>query len=202
MKVFCLLLITLCCSCSIKTTTHCYNEATKNIIYKGLPTPLTISSNKKIIEISTDKETKIERGNTNDKYTLITNQSKEIIVQVKTKNKTEKFHFRVKEIPEALLDFNRPIHNNEIKIDDFITLKSIRCYIPEIDLQISLKIKSMEIIRIDKDHNVYSEKCNVLDSKLIPLAKVGDIYVFNDIIIEYGYSEKTTKKNEVLKIIN
>jgi len=198
---FYLILILFCfCSCSNKTTIHCYNESTKNIIYRGVINPLNISSNKKIISITSDYGI-IEKGSVNEKYNIITNQSEALFVEVETKNKTEKFHFRVKEIPDPILNFNRPVENNEIKIDDFKTIKHITCYIPEIEIDVSLKIISLEIIRISKDNKISKEICKVIDSKLIPKAEVGDIYIFNNIIIEIGNLEKVIVKNEILKII-
>ena len=194
------IILILFCSCSHKTTIHCYNEATKNIIYKGVVNPLNISSNKKIISITSDYGI-VEKGSTNEKYTIITNQSEALFVEVKTKNKSEKFHFRVKEIPEPILNFNRPVENNEIKIDDFKTIKNISCYFPEISIDVHLKIRSLEIIRISKYNLVSRENSKVIDSKLIPIAEVGDIYIFNNIIIEIGNTEKVIVKNEILKII-
>lgn len=188
------------CSCSNKTTIHCYNESTKNIIYKGLVNPLNISSNKKIVSITSDFGI-VEKGSTDNKYTITTNQSESLFVEVKTKNKTEKIHFRVKEIPDPILNFNRPILNNEIKIDDFKTIKHITCYIPEIAIDVSLKIISLEIIRISKENVISKEICKVIDSKLIKLAEVGDIYIFNNIQIKIGNSENVFVKNEILKII-
>jgi hypothetical protein len=201
MKSHYLILIILFYSCSNKTTTHCYNVATKNIIYKGLTTPLIISSNKKIIEISTDKEATIEKGNSNDKFTLLTNQSEDLIINVKTKNTTDKFHFRVKEIPEPIINFNRPIKNNEIKVELFKTIKNISFLIPDISIDFAFRIKTIEIIRISKNNEVFREICNVKDSKLISLAEVGDIFIFDNIVIEYGEPEKIAKKSEILKII-
>ena len=194
------IILILFCSCSHKTTIHCYNEATKNIIYKGVVNPLNISANKKIISITSDYGI-VEKGSTNEKYTIITNQSEALFVEVKTKNKSEKFHFRVKEIPEPILNFNRPVENNEIKIDDFKTIKNISCYFHEISVDVHLKIRSLEIIRISKDNVVSRENSKVIDSKLIPIAEVGDIYIFNNIIIEIGNTEKVIVKNEILKII-
>jgi hypothetical protein len=188
------------CSCSNKTTIHCYNESTKNIIYKGLVNPLNISSNKKIVSITSDYGI-LEKGSTNEKYNIITNQSEALFVEVKTKNKSEKFHFKVKEIPDPILNFNRPVKNNEIKIDDFKTIKNIFCYFPEISIDVPLKISSLEIIRISKDNLVTRENGKVVDSKLIPIAEVGDIFIFNNIIIEIGDTEKVIIKNEILKII-
>jgi len=200
MKSHYLILIILFYSCSNKTTTHCYNAATNNIIYKGVMNPLIISSNKKIIKVES-YNAKIEKGNNKNKYSIITKQSDSIIIVIKTKNKTEKFYFRIKEIPEPTLSFNRPIQNNEIKVDDFKTLKHIACFIPEIEIDVSFRIKNIEIIRISKNNEVYREICNVKDSKLISLAEVGDIYIFDNIVIEYGESEKIDKKSEILKII-
>lgn len=194
------IILILFCSCSQKTTIHCYNEATKNIIYKGVVNPLNISSNKKIISITSDHGI-LEKGGTNEKYTIITNQSESLFVEIKTKNKSEKFHFRVKEIPDPILNFNRPVKNNEIKIDDFKTIKNITFYIPEIAIDVSFKIRSLEIIRISKDNLVSKEVCKIIDSKLIPLAEVGDIYIFNNVQIEIGDSENVVIKNEILKII-
>lgn len=199
MKYFTFILI-LFCSCSHKTTIHCYNETTKNIIYKGIVNPLNISSNKKIISITSNHGI-VEKGSINEKYTIITNQSQALFVEVKTKNKTEKFHFRVKEIPDPILNFNRPVENNEIKIDDFKTIKNITFYIPEIAIDVYFKIRSLEIIRISKDNLVSKEACKIIDSKLIPLAEVGDIYIFNNIQIEIGNTGKVVVKNEILKII-
>lgn len=198
---FYLILIFFCfCSCSNKTTIHCYNESTKNIIYKGLVNPLNISSNKKIVSIISDYGI-VEKGSTNEKYNIITNQSEALFVEVKTKNKTEKFYFRVKEIPDPILNFNRPVKNNEIKIDDFKTIKNITFYIPEIAIDVSFKIISLEIIRISKDNLVSKEACKIIDSKLIPIAEVGDIYILNNVQIEIGDTENVVVKNEILKII-
>lgn len=194
------IILILFCSCSHKTTIHCYNESTKNIIYKGVFNPLNISSNKKIISITSNHGI-IEKGITNEKYSIITNQSESLLIEVKTKNKSEKFHFRVKEIPEPILNFNRPVQNNEIKINDFKTIKKITFYIPEIAIDVSFKIRSLEIIRISKDNLVSKEVCKIIDSKLITLAEVGDIFIFNNIIIEIGNTEKVIVKNEILKII-
>lgn len=194
------IILILFCSCSHKTTVHCYNEATKNIIYKGVVNPLNISSNKKIISITSDYGI-LEKVGTNEKYTIITNQSESLFVEIKTKNKSEKFHFRVTEIPKPIINFNRPVQNNEIKIDDFKTIKNITFYIPEITIDVSFKIRSLEIIRISKDNLVFKEKCQIIDSKLIPLAEVGDIYIFNNVQIEIGDSENVVVKNEILKII-
>lgn len=200
MKYYFYFILIIFCSCSNKTTIYCYNESTKNIIYKGLVNPLNISSNKKIVSITSDYGI-VEKGSTNEKYTIITNQSEALFVEVKTKNKSEKFYFRVKEIPEPILNFNRPVENNEIKIDDFKTIKNISCYIPEISIDVPLKISSLEIIRISKDNLVTRENGKVVDSKLIPRAEVGDIFIFNNIIIEIGDTEKVIIKNEILKII-
>lgn len=194
------IILILFCSCSHKTTIHCYNEATKNIIYKGVVNPLNISSNKKIISITSDYGI-IEKGGTKEKYTIITNQSESLFVEIKTKKKSEKFHFRVTEIPKPIINFNRPVQNNEIKIDDFKTIKNITFYIPEIAIDVSIKIRSLEIIRISKDNLVSKEECKIIDSKLIPIAEVGDIFIFNNIIIEIGNTEKVIVKNEILKII-
>ncbi len=199
LKYYFIILI-LFCSCSNKTTIHCYNETTKNIIYKDIVNPLNISSNKKITSITSDYGI-LEKGSNNEKYTIITNQSEALFIEVRTKNKTEKFHFRVKEIPEPIINFNRPVENNEIKVDDFKTLKNITFYIPEIAIDVSFKIRSLEIIRISKDNLVSKEACKIIDSKLIPLAEVGDIYIFNNIQIEIGNSGKVVVKNEILKII-
>lgn len=193
-------ILILFCSCSNKTTIHCYNESTKNIIYEGLINPLNITSNKKIVSITSNYGI-VEKGSNNNKYTIITTQSEPLFVEVKTKNKTEKFHFRVKEIPDPILNFNRPIENNEIKVDDFKTIKNITFYIPEIAIDVSIKIRSLEIIRISKDNLVSKEACKIIDSKLIPIAEVGDIFIFNNIIIEIGDTEKVIVKNEILKII-
>lgn len=194
------IILILFCSCSNKTTIHCYNESTKNIIYKSLVNPLNISSNKKIVSINSDYGI-LEKGSANEKYTIITNQSEALFVEVKTKNKSEKFHFRVKEILDPILNFNRPIENNEIKVDDFKTIKNITFYIPEIAIDVSFKIRNLEIIRISKDNLISKEACKIIDSKLIPLAEVGDIYIFNDVQIEIGDSENVVVKNEILKII-
>lgn len=199
---FYIILIFFCfCSCSNKTTIHCYNESTKNIIYKGLVNVLNISSNKKIVSLTSDYGI-IEKGSVNEKYNIITNQSGVLFVEVKTKNKTEKFHFRVKEIPDPILNFNRPIKNNEIKIDDFRTIKQINCFIPDIAIDVSLIIKSLEIIRISKNNEVFRENCSVKDSKLIPIAEIGDLYIFNNIIIEIGNTGNVVIKNELLKVID
>ncbi len=199
MKYYFYFILIIFCSCSNKTTIYCYNESTKNIIYKGLVNPLNILSNKKIVSITSDYGI-VEKGSTNEKYNIITNQSEALFVEVKTKNKTEKFHFRVKEIPDPILNFNRPVRNNEIKIDDFKTIKNISCFIPEIAIDVSFKIRSLEIIRITKDNLVSKEACKIIDSKLIPLAEVGDIYIFNNVQIEIGDTENVVVKNEILKI--
>lgn len=201
MKVFCFFFLIILSSCASQTTIHCYNEANKNIVYTGVVAPLNISSNKKIVSITSDKAI-IKKGSNDNIYTLITNQTESLFVEVKTKNKIEKFYFRVEEIPEPIINFDRPIHSNEIKIDDFKTLKTIRCFIPEIAIDIRLRIKSFEIIRITKDNLVFRETCKIHESRLIPAAQVGDIYFFNDIIIDIGESYKTIKKNEILKIID
>lgn len=198
---FYLILIVFCfCSCSNKTTIHCYNESTKNIIYRGVVNPLNISSNKKIVSITSDYGI-VEKGSVNEKYNIITTQSEPLFVEVKTKNKTEKFHFRVKDIPDPILNFNRPVQNNEIKIDDFKTIKNITFYIPEISIDVSIKIRSLEIIRISKDNVISKENGKVIESKLISLAEVGDIYIFSNIHVEIGNKENVIVKNEIFKII-
>lgn len=188
-------------SCASQLTTHCYNESTKNILYRGVSNPLIIDSNRKIKDIRVSHGV-LEKGTKNYHYTFITEHGEHLDIEIYTKNKVEKFGFRVKDIPEPELNYGRPIVNNEIKQGDFITIKNIRCHIPEVPIDIPFRIDSFEIIRITKDNMVYSEYCELKKSTLIPKAEIGDMYIFKDIIIQYGDSGKLSKKSEVFHITN
>jgi hypothetical protein len=188
-------------SCASQLTTHCYNESTKNILYRGVSNPLIIDSNRKIKDIKVSHGV-LEKGTKNYHYTFITEQSEHLDIEIYIQNKVEKFRFRVKDIPEPELNYGRTIVNNEIKQEDFITINSIRCHIPEVPLDIPFRIDSFEIIRITKDNTVFREYCELKKSTLIPKAEIGDMYIFKDIIIQYGDSGKFSKKSEVFQIIN
>jgi len=184
-----LFLLSILSACS-QSKTFCFNSKCNELI-KGFPNPVTIVSNGKLLEVTIDKGT-IEKENDNN-YTIIPGDDTNAIVTVRTRKKTERFYFKVREQAKPIITFGGEI----FKETDSISAKRFRLSRPDIWLwpdaicsDISYRITNMTIIRIDKNKNMTHEFVSKGSSKLMQLAEAGDTYIFMDVKIALTESSK------------
>jgi hypothetical protein len=177
-------------SCASQTIT-CYSNQYK-VFIKGYPNVLTVVSDKKVLEVTTDSGT-VEKLD-NNKYKVTTGDYSSVTIKVRTENKTEEFHFTNREPAPPILTFGGEVFNDTMAI----AAKRFRVSSPGVWLlpeagcsDISLGITEMTVIRIDKDNNMSREAVHGERSKLMALAEPGDTYIFMDVKIVLKLSPQT-----------
>lgn len=190
MRFAALLLILISTYCVSQTRIDCYNSRLNEFI-KGYPNVITVVSDEPILEVTTNNGT-IKKGNGN-KYTVITGEDDPAIITVRTKNKTQEFPFRNREPAPPIMTFGGEV----FKETDSISAKRFRVSRPHIWLMpdavcsdVSLKIASMTVLRIDKNKVVTREVVGEGPSELMHLAEAGDTYIFMDVKIVLQLSSK------------
>lgn len=157
----------------------CYNRRLSEFI-RGYPNTITVISNEPILAVTTDNGT-IEKGN-DDKYNVIPGSEEYTYITVKTKSKTQEFHFSTRDPASPKLAFGGQV----FKETDSIIAKRFRvsyptAIFPDFLGDIGTDITQTTIIRIHKDSNMSREVLvNDERSKLMKLAEPGDTYIFMD----------------------